>query len=129
MINSRTKGRAGEQEIARMLRQIPGLPEISRNLEQTARGGADILSVPGVAIEVKRCETLCLPRWWRQAVNQAQREHAIPVLVWRRNREAWTVRTIVRREIRDMTWEAFTVLLQILSRGRAADPATTLRSR
>ena len=69
-INSRTKGRSGEQEVATLLRAIPGLPKIERNQNQTAVGGADILSVPGIALEVKRCETLCLDDWWAQAVDQ-----------------------------------------------------------
>ena len=54
--NSRTKGRAGEQEVARILRDELGL-EIHRNwAAQAHHGGCDLITVPdiGWGIEIKR---------------------------------------------------------------------------
>jgi len=51
--SQRKKGKAGELEIARLLRDHLGA-DITRNLLQARQGGADLLGVPGWAIEVKR---------------------------------------------------------------------------
>jgi hypothetical protein len=115
-INSRTKGRSGEQEVATMLRAIPGMPKIERNQMQTAVGGADILSVPSLAIEVKRCETLQLDNWWAQAVDQAKREKRLPVLIYRQSRHPWRVRMFLkvgeRRVQVEISWEDFALWLE-----------------
>ena len=51
----RNKGRSGEQEVARLIRDWLGL-DVHRNWQaQTAEGGADLSGVPGWAIEVKFC--------------------------------------------------------------------------
>lgn len=49
----RRKGKAGELELARLLREHLGA-DVTRNLEQSRRGGADLLGLPGWAVEVKR---------------------------------------------------------------------------
>ncbi len=64
---------------------------LTRNLQQTREGGADCLCVRGWAIEIKRQEALSRPTWWRQAVEQAERAGAQPMLAYRRNREPWRV--------------------------------------
>jgi hypothetical protein len=55
---------------------------------------SDPHNVLPVAIEVKRQETLQLPNWIRQAKSQAS-EHQVPVLAYRRNREDWTILSIM----------------------------------
>ena len=82
---ARNKGAQGEREFLKIVTELLAdrgvTVELRRNYDQTAIGGADCLRLPGVAIEVKRQETLALPSWWRQAIDQAQRcEEAIPVL-------------------------------------------------
>ena len=62
---------------------------LTRNLEQTRNGGGDCLCIKGWSLEVKRQEALSRPTWWRQAVEQAQRVGAEPMLLYRRNREPW----------------------------------------
>ena len=65
-INSRTKGRAGEQEIVRILKDELRI-DIRRNwMAQTAEKlHCDIMDVPGWAIEVKRHKTLARSGdWW-----------------------------------------------------------------
>jgi Holliday junction resolvase len=91
LVNSRTKGRAGEQEIARTLRDELGL-EVTRNWQQqAAQGGVDIVGVPGWAIEVKRAKQWSND-WWTQATAQAVRTGENPVLLYRLDRKPWRAR-------------------------------------
>ena len=87
--HSRNKGAAAEREVLRLLGDELG-QTLQRNISQTRGGGADCLEVKGWAIEVKRCEALSRPRWWRQACKQAQQVGAEPMLLYRRSRESWT---------------------------------------
>ena len=88
MVNSRTKGRAGEQEVARILRDELRL-EIHRNWqEQAAQGGTDIIGVPGWAIEVKR-QKKWSDDWWGQCCAQALKVTQKPVLSYRLDRQQW----------------------------------------
>ena len=87
--SQRRKGAAAEREVLKLLGAELG-QELERNLQQTRNGGADCLAVKGWAIEVKRQERLSRPAWWKQAVEQAQRVGAEPMLLYRRSREAWT---------------------------------------
>ena len=88
--NSRTKGRAGEQEVARILRDELGL-EIHRNWAAQAamRGGCDLVGVPGWGIEIKRAKEPRLNEWWAQTAEQAARDKVRPVLFYRLNRQSW----------------------------------------
>ena len=52
-----TKGKSAERELAKLLGDHLGL-ELSRNLDQTRDGGYDLIGLPGIALEVKRCERL-----------------------------------------------------------------------
>lgn len=85
---SRDKGARAEREVLKLLGEELG-QILTRNLQQTREGGADCLAVKGFAIEVKRQEKLSRPKWWAQAVEQAQRVGAEPMLLYRRNREKW----------------------------------------
>lgn len=85
---SRNKGAAAERELLRLLGEELG-EELQRNLSQSRAGGSDCICVRGFAIEVKRVERSSIPTWWRQACEQARREHAEPMLFWRRNRKPW----------------------------------------
>ncbi len=85
---SRNKGAAAEREVLKLLGAELGVA-LKRNIEQTRGGGADCLEVKGFAIEVKRQERLSRPAWWAQAIEQAQRVGAEPMLLYRRNREPW----------------------------------------
>ena len=94
MINSRNKGKRGEREVCVWLNGLfeAFAPEIEqpvfrRNLMQYADGGYDIENDLGLAIEVKRHETLQVNRWWGQCVEQASATGKEPVLLWRTNRE------------------------------------------
>lgn len=67
------------------------LIDVSRNLDQTRAGGYDLLSVPWLAVEVKRHENLQVSQWWKQAVKQAGPEQT-PFLMYRQNRTPWRFR-------------------------------------
>ena len=85
---SRDKGARAEREVLKLLGEELG-QVLQRNIQQTRGGGADCLEVKGFAIEIKRQERLSRPAWWAQAVEQAQRVGAEPMLLYRRNREQW----------------------------------------
>ena len=86
--SSRNKGAAAEREVLKLLGAELG-QTLARNIGQSRSGGADCLEVKGWAIEVKRCEVLSRPTWWRQACDQAARVGAEPMLLYRRSREPW----------------------------------------
>jgi Holliday junction resolvase len=85
----RNKGKQGEREFAKLLGEGLGI-EFSRNLDQVRNGGYDLIGLKQLAIEVKRCETLCIGSWWKQAKSQAK-EDQTPVLAYRQSRKDWTV--------------------------------------
>lgn len=81
-----SKGKRGEREVCDELQPVVDsvatslgmtAPRIRRNLQQSGDGGEDILGLPWYAIEVKRCETVALDRWWQQCVTQARRKAAM----------------------------------------------------
>ena len=86
--HSRNKGARGERELFGLLTAELGFI-VERNLSQTRGGGADCITIPGWSIEVKRCETLAIPSWWRQAVEQALEENKKPILFYRKSRAQW----------------------------------------
>lgn len=102
-INIRSKGQSGEREVADQLNliiltvlkeldiPIPEKAIIQRNQNQSAVGGSDLSNTFGLAIEIKRHETLSINTWWRQCVTSAERNNEIPVLIFRQNRKAWRV--------------------------------------
>ena len=81
---------AAENELCRLLAERLDMP-VSRSLESPRGGGADILDIPPLAIEVKRSETLAIAAWWEQAVEQALQElpTRIPILFYRQNMKPW----------------------------------------
>ena len=95
MINSRAKGRAGEQEVATILRDELGM-EVHRNwAQQAAIGGCDLIGIPGLGIEVKRIKKATeadLQSFWQQTTGQASAAKVRPVLVYREDRQSWKAR-------------------------------------
>jgi len=82
------KGKEGERELARLLRDHLGA-DVTRNLLQARQGGADLLGVHGWAIEVKRAARPRLSEWWQQACSQAQATGQKPALFYRLDRQPW----------------------------------------
>lgn len=89
---AKIKGANAERELLKIvqekLAQQGVILDLTRNLEQTRNGGADCLKVPGIALEIKRQETIAIPLWWRQTQTQAG-DSLEPVLAYRPNREPW----------------------------------------
>lgn len=81
------KGKLGEREFAGILENHLGV----RVVVAPHDNSADIQSIEGLAIEVKRVEKLTVDIWWRQTQRQADDLGAIPVLAYRQNRKSWTV--------------------------------------
>jgi hypothetical protein len=102
---ARNKGKRGEREIAdlfielmkkveRKLWKSGYSDEVKRNTLQSDRGGYDLVGIPGLAIEIKRQETLNINTWWKQTLEQAKGS-LMPVLIYRQNNKPWKVRTMV----------------------------------
>jgi hypothetical protein len=85
---SKSKGKRGELELAAELRRLFGVTA-RRGVQY--QGGTDspdvITDLPGIHIEVKRCERLSLYPAMAQAVNDA--EGKIPVVCHRQNGKKW----------------------------------------
>lgn len=87
---SQRKGRAGELELARLLRDHGYPVEPGRAVSFGAT--PDLVGLPGIHIEVKRVERLNVPEAMEQAVKDADKFHdGAPALFHRRNRRPWLV--------------------------------------
>lgn len=83
---SREKGRRGEQEVARIYR------EAGFDVDRVPNSGGlrvkgDLTGLDGFHLEVKRQEILCLPKWLRQAHEEAGAEE-VPVVIFRQSKRA-----------------------------------------
>jgi len=108
---SRRKGKAGEREAAAALSAVLGLP--CRRGVQYA-GGADspdVVGLPGVHIEVKRCERLNLGAALAQAETDAGGR--VPIVLHRSNRCPWLVTVALRH---------LTALVKALSPHQTSSP-------
>lgn len=87
---SQTKGRRGERELAALLQQHgydvrPGEP-LSYGQE------ADVVGLPHIHCEVKRCQQVRLETWMEQATKDAQRfQDGVPTIFHRKDRSPWLV--------------------------------------
>lgn len=87
---SQRKGRRGECELAHILQGHgfdvrPGEP-LNYGTEP------DLVGLPMIHCEVKRCQQLRLSEWMQQASDDAEKfGDGVPAIFFRRNREAWMV--------------------------------------
>lgn len=88
-INSREKGRRGEVELARVLREY-GYQARRGQQFSGANGDADVVGLPGYHIECKRVERLNIEEAMAQSVRDA-REGEVPIVCHRRDRKEWMV--------------------------------------
>lgn len=87
-MNSRRKGKQGELELAKFLREH-GYTDAHRG--QQFKGGGDspdVVGIPGVHLECKRVEKGSLYDWLAQAQQDAA-AGAMPVVAHRRSRKEW----------------------------------------
>ena len=85
---SRDKGKEGEREIARILREH-GYEDARRGVQYHGGGDSpDVVGLPGVHIEVKRAEKLSIYEALDQSIADAA-PGEIPVVFHRRNKKPW----------------------------------------
>lgn len=82
----RNKGKVGERQVATIARAA-GFPDAKRTGDSQQAAG-DVAGITGTHCQVKWCQRLDLPRWWREL------EAACPpdkrrLLAHRRNGEPW----------------------------------------
>lgn len=88
-MNSRQKGKRGELELARVLREY-GYDARRGQQYCGAIGDPDVLGLPGIHIECKRVERLNLADAMAQAKHDARPGEA-PAVFHRRNHAEWLV--------------------------------------
>lgn len=88
-MNSREKGKRGERELARALREY-GYDTRRGQQYCGANGDADVVGLPGIHIECKRVERLNLEDAMSQAKGDCRAEE-IPVVMHRKNHAEWLV--------------------------------------
>ena len=87
---SQRKGTDGERELAAVLREYGY--EIKRGGSMSFGEVPDLVGLPGVHIEVKRCEQVRLSEWMQQAERDSQHfKDGLPAVFHRRSREGWRV--------------------------------------
>lgn len=88
---SRDKGARGEREFAAKLREL-GISDAYRSRQYCGSAtSADVLGVPKIHAEVKRCEKLSIYSAYEQAVRDAVGTKDIPAVFHRRNGKPWLV--------------------------------------
>ena len=88
---SRNKGARGERELAAKLREL-GIKDAYRSRQYCgSASSADVLGIPGIHAEVKRCEQLSLYKAYEQAVRDSSGTEDIPTVFHRRNGKPWLV--------------------------------------
>lgn len=110
-MNSKQKGKRGELEAAKVLRDL-GFDDVRRTVQyngQAEEGQPDLCGIPGVHLEVKRTERIKLYDFWDQAVRDAD-EGETPVVMVRSNGKPWLMVTAVsdwarRERIYIKEWE------------------------
>lgn len=90
MVNGKKKGKAGELEVARILRSY-GYPCRRGQQYSGANGDADVVGLPGIHIEVKRRENLNVYEAIEQAKRDAAKIGTMPTVMWRKNDHEWLV--------------------------------------
>lgn len=87
---SQRKGADGERELAAVLREYGY--EIKRGGSMSFGEVPDLVGLPGIHIEVKRCEQVRLSEWMQQAERDSQHfKDGLPAVFHRRSREGWRV--------------------------------------
>ena len=90
MTNSKEKGKRGEREVARILRDHGYDSHRTAQYCGNTGDAADVVGIPGFHIEVKRCETTKIWEWIHQAENDHKAD-TVPLVVFRRSHEQWQV--------------------------------------
>lgn len=87
-MNSRAKGKRGELEAAKELRESFGIPGAQRGARNGVRAGQDVMGVPGLRIEVKRRGRLQAARFMDQAIAE-RGDGELPLVMLREDGGPW----------------------------------------
>ena len=88
-INSRTKGKVGELEISKLLKEYGY--DTRRGQQFCGKNGdADVVGLPLIHLEIKRVEKLNIDDAMEQSIRDAK-ANEIPVVMHRKNRKGWKV--------------------------------------
>jgi Holliday junction resolvase len=90
---SKNKGAKGELEFAAICKDH-GFAEARRTAQHCGKtgGAADVIGIPGIHVEVKRCEAGNLYNWLEQAKRDAAAARSgIPIVAHRKNNRDWVV--------------------------------------
>jgi len=100
MVNSRTKGKVGEREAARLISETFGVGARRGQQFSGSNESPDVVTdIEGVHFEIKRVEKLNLYEAVEQAVRDAGGD--TPVVLHRRDRKEWLL-TIRWADIKDL---------------------------
>lgn len=89
-IDSRRKGKRGELEVAKLLRETFGWDARRRNQFTGGEGRDDVsCGFDGIHLEVKLAQKWVINEWMEQAWKDSNYGHSIPVVVHRKNRVPW----------------------------------------
>ena len=88
-MNSRQKGKRGELEAARWLRE-QGYETRRGQQYSGANGDADVVGLPGIHLEIKRVEKLNIVDAMDQAKHDARPDET-PIVMHRRNNTEWLI--------------------------------------
>jgi hypothetical protein len=87
-VNSRRKGKSGELQAARALRELLGIA-VTRAAQNSGKEQADLRGTPGIHWEVKWCAKIGACRFMDQA--RADCGEDVPVVLMRENGGQWMV--------------------------------------
>jgi Holliday junction resolvase len=83
----REKGKRGEREIARLLRDMGFDAHRTQQYCGNTGDAADVIGIEGFHLEVKRCEVTKIHEWIRQSERDCGEK--VPIVLHRRNGEPW----------------------------------------
>lgn len=90
-INSNAKGKRGEREFAKVCRDY-GYTESRRGVQYNGLEGEDVVGIPDVFIEVKRVDTITLPKWLEKLHTDKESNHKPwSIIAMRPNRKRWLI--------------------------------------
>lgn len=88
-VNSKQKGARFERTLARIFRNEYGYDDARRTAQYCGNTGdaSDVVGLPGLHIEAKHQETMCLYKWMAQAVRDAEAggENRLPAVFHKKN--------------------------------------------
>lgn len=90
-INSKLKGKVGENELVHKLKDLGFDCHRSQQFKGNTKSDddADVVGIEGLHIECKRNEKLNVESALQQAERDNNNPDNIPVVMWRKNREEW----------------------------------------